>query len=59
MKTHSMELLWEHEGTEEWMCTECPRQILVEREPKFNTRVIEEGDNTVAHTGIKIDLFKE
>lgn len=52
---HIMVKLREHEGTEEWFCDECGREVLITWTPKFIRTIVEEGDETVGHTGFKSD----
>jgi hypothetical protein len=56
---HTMTLINEHEGTEEWLCSSCGRHMLVSWFPKFNRTVLEDGDSTAAHSGFKNDLQVE
>ncbi len=49
---HTMELIGEHEGTEEWYCPECGRRMMITWQP-WKKVVVEPGDNYVAHTGGK------
>lgn len=52
---HRMELIKEHEGTEEWLCPECGRRLLIEWNP-FKRVVVEVGDENASHSGSKGDL---
>ncbi len=49
---HTMELIGDHEGTEEWYCPECGRRMMITWQP-WKKVVVEPGDNYVAHTGGK------
>ncbi len=49
---HTMELIGEHEGTEEWHCPVCGRRMMITWQP-WKKVVVEPGDNNVAHTGGK------
>jgi len=42
-------------GAEEWHCPACGRRMLVKWHPRFRRIVIEEGDATVAHSGLRVD----
>jgi hypothetical protein len=53
---HTMTLINEHEGTEEWLCPSCGRHLLVSWFPKFKRTVLEDGDSSSAHSGFKNDL---
>ena len=51
-----MQLLSEHEGTEEWFCPVCGRRVLIEWHP-WRKVTLDPGDLTAAHTcekGIQI-----
>jgi len=48
-----MELIREHEGTEEWFCPNCGRRLLVNWNPKFKRTVLIPGDQSVTHSGFK------
>jgi len=50
---HAMELIREHEGTEEWLCPNCGRRLLVNWNPKFKRTVLVAGDQSVTHSGFK------
>jgi len=50
---HAMELIREHEGTEEWLCLNCGRRLLVNWNPKFKRTVLISGDQSVTHSGFK------
>jgi hypothetical protein len=50
---HTMTLIKEHEGTEEWMCYSCGRQLLVSWTPTFEKIVLLKGDPTTKHIGVK------
>lgn len=55
---HTMTLVDEHEGTEEWFCSSCGRHLLVSWNPVFKKTVLVEGDLSAKHTGLKKNLFK-
>jgi hypothetical protein len=40
-------------GAERWDCPECGRSMLMRWPPRFESRVVEEGDTSVAHRGVK------
>ena len=50
---HTMTMITEHEGTEEWLCTVCGRHLLVSWNPVFKKTVLSEGDPFAQHTGLK------
>ena len=50
---HAMELIREHEDTEEWLCPTCGRRLLVNWNPKFKRTVLIAGDQSVTHSGFK------
>jgi len=50
---HTMTLIREHEGTEEWVCSTCGRHMLVNWHPKFKRTVLNAGDSSVGHSGFK------
>jgi len=50
---HTMTLITEHEGTEEWQCPTCGRHLLVSWNPVFHKTVLLEGDPSARHTGLK------
>lgn len=50
---HTMNLIKEHEGTEEWLCSTCGRHMLVNWHPKFKRTVLDAGDLSVGHNGFK------
>lgn len=52
-RMHTMNLVREHEGTEEWLCHDCGRHILVNWNPDFRRTVLEDGDSKVGHNGFK------
>lgn len=49
---HTMDLIGEHEGTEEWYCPICGRRMMITWQP-WKKVVVEPGDNMVAHSGGK------
>lgn len=49
---HMMDLVQEHEGTEEWHCPTCGRMLLIEWSP-WRKVVLQEGDPIAAHNGSK------
>ena len=50
---HTMTMINEHEGTEEWLCSVCGRHLLVNWNPKFRRTVLIEGDSSAQHSGSK------
>jgi hypothetical protein len=51
---HQMMLVGKTEsGAERWDCPECGRSMLMRWPPRFESRVIEEGDSSVPHHGVK------
>ena len=50
--THVMQLVYEHEGTEEWECPECGRKLRIEWDP-WKKETLVRGDETVSHSGGK------
>ena len=51
---HEMMLVGKTEsGAERWDCPECGRSVLMRWPPRFESRVIEEGDSSVPHRGVK------
>lgn len=50
---HKMSMVSEHEGTEEWLCPICGRRLLIEWSPEFRKKVVDEGDESVQHSGGK------
>lgn len=54
---HTMTLINEHEGTEEWLCSVCGRHMLVSWNPVFKKTILMEGDSSAKHTGSKKSLF--
>ncbi|HEY2240492.1 MAG TPA: hypothetical protein VGI21_16960 [Streptosporangiaceae bacterium] len=51
---HEMMLVGKTEsGAEKWQCPQCGRSMLMRWPPRFESQVIEEGDTSVAHRGIK------
>ena len=40
-------------GAEKWHCPECGRCMLMRWPPRFESQVIEEGDPSVTHRGVK------
>jgi hypothetical protein len=56
-KMHTMTMIKEHEGTEEWLCSACGRHLLVSWNPKFKKIVLLEGDPSAKHTGLKNNLL--
>lgn len=51
--THPMIKIAEHEGTEEWRCSACGRNIFLEWEP-FYIVVLEQGDGNAKHAVVKL-----
>lgn len=56
---HTMDLIREHEGTEEWLCPDCGRHMLVNWNPRFKRTVLEAGDPSVGHTAFKNNVQTE
>jgi hypothetical protein len=56
---HTMNLIREHEGIEEWMCPECGRHMLVTWNPKFKRTILQAGDLSIGHSGFKNNLQLE
>ena len=56
---HTMDLIKEHEGTEEWLCPDCGRHMLVNWSPKFKRTVLDAGDTSAGHTAFKSDVQPE
>jgi len=54
---HTMTMINEHEGTEEWLCSSCGRHLLVSWNPVFKKTVLLEGDPSAKHTGLKNNLL--
>jgi|OpeIllAssembly_1097287.scaffolds.fasta_scaffold875047_1 DNA-directed RNA polymerase subunit RPC12/RpoP len=52
---HTMSMIREHEGTEEWLCPTCGRHMIVNWRPKFKRTVLQAGDSGVSHSGFKND----
>ena len=52
---HTMSMIREHEGTEEWHCPTCGRHMIVNWAPKFKRTVLQAGDPSVSHSGFKND----
>ena len=50
---HTMDLIREHEGTEEWLCPDCGRHMLVNWNPKFKRTILQAGDTSVGHNAFK------
>ena len=56
---HTMNLVDEHEGTEEWLCSSCGRHLLVSWNPIFKKTVLSEGDPSARHTGLRKNLLTQ
>jgi hypothetical protein len=56
---HTMSMVREHEGIEEWQCPTCGRHMLVNWAPKFKRTILQAGDPHVSHGGFKNDLSME
>jgi hypothetical protein len=56
-KMHTMTMITEHEGTEEWLCSSCGRHLMVSWNPVFNKTVLAEGDPAARHTGLKKNIL--
>lgn len=54
---HTMTLVTDHEGTEEWMCPTCGRHLLISWNPVFHKTVLVEGDPNAKHTGLKKNML--
>jgi hypothetical protein len=54
-----MDLIREHEGTEEWGCPDCGRHMLVNWNPKFKRTILESGDPSMGHTAFKNNVKPE
>ena len=50
--THGMQLIAEHEGTEEWLCPVCGRMVLIDWMP-FHYEIVIPGDESAGHSGSK------
>jgi hypothetical protein len=50
---HTMIMITEHEGTEEWLCSICGRHLLVTWFPDFKRTVLESGDLSADHRGFR------
>lgn len=51
---HTIELVYSHEGTQEWRCSICGRTVQIEYDP-FLRVVLEPGDSTVGHSGLSME----
>jgi len=58
-KMHTMNLIREHEGTEEWQCPDCGRHLLVNWSPKFKRTILEAGDQSAGHSAFKSNVQPE
>jgi hypothetical protein len=58
-KMHTMLMIREHEGTEEWQCPTCGRHMIVNWKPKFKRTVLQAGDPNVSHSGFKGNMRDE
>lgn len=56
---HTMNLITDHEGTEEWLCPDCGRHMLVNWKPKFKRTILVAGDLSAGHTAFKNNLQLE
>ena len=56
---HTMDLIRQHEGLEEWFCPSCGRHLLVHWTPRFERTIINEGDLAAGHNGFKTELQPE
>jgi len=53
-ETHEMILHGRAEsGTEEWVCQDCGRRVLMRWPPNFERLILEYGDDTAVHVGAK------
>ena len=50
---HTMTLINEHEGTEEWLCSSCGRHMLISWQPGFKRTILEDGDMFADHRGFR------
>ena len=50
---HTMTMINEHEGTEEWFCPVCGRHLLVSWFPDFKRTILEAGDPYADHQGFR------
>jgi len=55
---HTMSMIREHEGTEEWYCPTCGRRMTITWQP-WKRIILEPGDVYAAHNGSKGDLRVE
>lgn len=54
MENHVMHLAYtDKDGAERWVCFQCERQVNIVWQPNFKKEVVEEGDQTVSHSGGK------
>lgn len=53
---HTMSIIREHEGTEEWHCPTCGRHMIVNWSPKFKRTIVQTGDLSVSHNGFRNGL---
>ena len=56
---HTLDLIRMHEGTEEWLCPECGRHLLVNWGPKFKRTILEAGDESVGHSAFVSNVQPE
>ena len=52
-----MEFIREHEGTQEWICPICGRNLLIEFHPRFRRVVLVAGE-AVGHSGFTVEVEK-
>ena len=53
-ETHEMVLNGRAEaGTEEWVCQDCGRRVLMRWPPDFERLILEHGDDSAVHVGAK------
>lgn len=57
--THTMSIIREHEGIEEWHCSTCGRHLLIHWKPKFTRTILEQGDPNVSHAGFKQGAYTD
>ena len=50
---HKMWLTEVIDKMEHWWCPECKREFLMSWPPEYKKKILNEGDQTVAHTGSK------
>lgn len=53
---HTMKMIREHEGMQEWHCPTCGRHMLVNWMPRFKRTILQAGDPNVPHNGFQSDM---